>query len=54
MHTDSLNNTAHFDNIDIMEALGIFFVIFYHSQLVNTDILHDPSAITFINIYADV
>lgn len=45
----SFTQNSRFDNIDLLESLGIFFVIFYHSQIINMDILHDPSALTFTN-----
>jgi len=44
--------STRFGNVDLMEAIGIFFVIIYHAQFINADFLHDPSALTFANYMA--
>lgn len=43
---------TRFGYIDLMETLGIFFVIIYHSQIISADFLHAPSAVTFANYMA--
>lgn len=44
-----LKTNTRFDYIDLMEFLGIFFVIIYHSQLINGNFLADPKTITYIH-----
>ena len=48
MRSNALGSTR-FGNIDLMEAIGIFFVIIYHSQLINADFLNNPSEFTYAN-----
>ena len=43
------NNSKRFDNIDLMEFIGIFFVIVYHSHMAGSDFLGHPSQLSYMH-----